>query len=59
MSKVEVNIKLPESLKPVLIDDWDMINRQKMLTAVPAEKNVNMILDEYYQARVQRDKDCR
>ncbi|XP_067932933.1 MAM and LDL-receptor class A domain-containing protein 1-like [Watersipora subatra] len=57
--KVEVNIKLPEQLKPVLVDDWDLVNRQKMLIQLPAEKNIDTILNDYFEAKVSRDKDSR
>lgn len=50
---------MPEILKPVLVDDWDLINRQKMLIQVPCEKCVDSILDDYYQYRVTTDKDSR
>lgn len=56
---MEVNIKLPELLKPVLIDDWDMINRQKMLARLPAPKNIDDVLNDYYSAKVAKDKDSR
>ena len=59
LPKIEVNIKIPETLKPVLIDDWDFVNRQKMLVQLPAERNIDVILNEYYEAKVAKDKESR
>ncbi|XP_036611582.1 mortality factor 4-like protein 1 [Trichosurus vulpecula] len=47
----DVKVEIPEQLKPWLVDDWDLVTKQKQLFSLPAHKSVDAILEEYAAAR--------
>ncbi|XP_036363700.1 mortality factor 4-like protein 1 isoform X2 [Octopus sinensis] len=51
-TKIEVHVKVPDDLKLWLVDDWDLMTKQKKLLKLPAKHNIETILEEYIQFKI-------
>ncbi|OTF78919.1 hypothetical protein BLA29_002936 [Euroglyphus maynei] len=48
LDKCEVKIRIPEDLKTILTDDWELIINQKKLVHLPFKLNIDKILNDYF-----------
>ncbi|PWA86847.1 Chromo domain-like protein [Artemisia annua] len=50
-----VDIQIPSTLKKLLVDDWEFINKQDKFVKLPRSPNVDEILKEYLEYRSKKD----
>ena len=45
-----VRLFIPDSLKSILVDDWEKVTKEQKLAQVPSPTPVNQFLNEYYDS---------
>ena len=45
-----VRLFIPDSLKSILVDDWEKVTKEQKLATVPSPTSVSQFLNEYYEA---------
>ncbi|KAK9506631.1 hypothetical protein O3M35_008526 [Rhynocoris fuscipes] len=52
LTKVEIKVKIPDELKPILVDDWQNICAHKKLLKFPVRITADSIMEEYLAQKV-------
>ena len=45
-----VRLFIPDSLKSILVDDWEKVTKEQKLSAVPSPTPINQFLNQYYDS---------
>lgn len=56
---MDIRIAIPQELQHWLVDDWDLITRQKQLVPLPRKKTVHHILQDYVQSVIENPNGVR
>ena len=59
LPRMDIKISIPQELQHWLVDDWDLITRQKQLVPLPRKKTVHHILQDYIQSVVENPNGIR
>ncbi|GAA5988582.1 hypothetical protein JCM5350_004463 [Sporobolomyces pararoseus] len=59
MSRREIKISIPDTLKTQLVDDWEAITKNQQLVPLPRVPNVDTILDEWLKYLQNEEDDKR
>lgn len=49
-----VRLFMPDTLKSILVDDWEKITKEGKLVPLPSDRPVNTFLDDYYNDEMAR-----
>ena len=56
-TKLEIKIKIPEELKPYIVDDWEQICGKRRLCVLPAKITAEQMISEYTRAKTANKAD--
>ena len=56
-TKLEIKIKIPDELKPYIVDDWEQICGKKRLCVLPAKITAEQMISEYTRAKTANKAD--
>ncbi|CDR36880.1 CYFA0S01e05270g1_1 [Cyberlindnera fabianii] len=54
LKRPEINLVIPDPLKSLLVDDWEMVTKDHQLLHLPAKPTVDEILNMYRRANVKK-----